>query len=246
MVSERSGRFDSASDVALYVAENFERLAHTTRLWVKTWYDSKLPFWFLDRTMANTSTLATTTCYRFGLGRASVVAKEPAPTFGTMPRHSVGSFHKSNATSANKSTSVWRSTKTEALACGLDSSTPTSRPTMANAAAFLVSIANPNVSRRRLSESRLALGPKSDRVHDRQGWQRRWHDRSQPAQHARRLLVWENCLVAVQLCSRHRAVSRNFSPWSMVCHGRRRRASHVYLAPGPFLFSRSASEENAG
>jgi uncharacterized protein (DUF608 family) len=62
-------RFSDASAVADYVVAELPRLESLTRLWRDTWYDSTLPHWFLDRTFANTSTLATTTSHRFGSGR---------------------------------------------------------------------------------------------------------------------------------------------------------------------------------
>jgi len=61
--------FKSAQDVAVYVADNSNKLINTSRAWKQTWYDSTLPWWFLERTFLNISTLATTTAHRFESGR---------------------------------------------------------------------------------------------------------------------------------------------------------------------------------
>lgn len=62
-------QFKNAIEVVKYVGLNFNQLYTQTALWQKTWYDSTLPWWFLERTFLNISTLATTTAHRFETGR---------------------------------------------------------------------------------------------------------------------------------------------------------------------------------
>ena len=60
-----SKKFTSSADVALKINTEKDQLFSTTKAWNNTWYNSTLPTWFWDRTFINTSTLATTSCYRF-------------------------------------------------------------------------------------------------------------------------------------------------------------------------------------
>ncbi len=62
-------RWKDAAEVAYAIVKNWPDLQAKTRAWDKTWYDSTLPYWFLDRTFINLSTLATSTCYRLDEGR---------------------------------------------------------------------------------------------------------------------------------------------------------------------------------
>lgn len=64
-----AARFADSSAVSAYIAANYPSLSSATHLWRDTWYNSTLPYWFLDRTFANTSILATNTCHRFSNGR---------------------------------------------------------------------------------------------------------------------------------------------------------------------------------
>ncbi len=62
-------QFRDAAHVAAHISAHLDHLYKQTRSWTDTWYDSTLPYWLLDRTMANTSILATNTFYRFENGR---------------------------------------------------------------------------------------------------------------------------------------------------------------------------------
>lgn len=64
-----ASKFTDAQAVAGYLARNIKKLYAQTKLWRDTWYDSTLPYWFLDRTFTNASTLATSTAFRFFDGK---------------------------------------------------------------------------------------------------------------------------------------------------------------------------------
>ena len=61
--------FKSADEVIGYVQHNFLKLSSESHLWRDTFYDSTLPWWFLERTFVNISCLATTTSHRMESGR---------------------------------------------------------------------------------------------------------------------------------------------------------------------------------
>ena len=62
-------QFKDASEVLNYYATHQEELDRQTLKWVRTWNDSTLPYWFLDRTFVNIGSLATANTMRFGTGR---------------------------------------------------------------------------------------------------------------------------------------------------------------------------------
>lgn len=58
--------FKNANNVSDYIIENYSELSKNTYAWRDTWYDSTLPYWFLDRTFLNTSILASSTVSLIG------------------------------------------------------------------------------------------------------------------------------------------------------------------------------------
>jgi non-lysosomal glucosylceramidase len=62
-------RFENAAAVARHLAANLKPLTDTTLLWRDTWFDSTLPYWFLERIFIPINSLASTTCFRFADGR---------------------------------------------------------------------------------------------------------------------------------------------------------------------------------
>ncbi len=62
-------RFKNAGEVMNFVTQNFKSIHDNTLLWQKTFYDSSLPKWFLERTFLNIGTIATANTYRFASGR---------------------------------------------------------------------------------------------------------------------------------------------------------------------------------
>jgi uncharacterized protein (DUF608 family) len=57
-----SNWFKDSGAVAQYLAANYARLSKETRLFRDTFYNSNLPYWFLDRISANFSTLTSQVC----------------------------------------------------------------------------------------------------------------------------------------------------------------------------------------
>ena len=62
-------RYDDARGVVRYVAQHQSRLMDLTQLWVRTWNDSSLPQWLLDRSILPANTLQTENCFFFEDGR---------------------------------------------------------------------------------------------------------------------------------------------------------------------------------
>jgi len=58
-------QFDSANEVASYLVSDQKRVLEHTRHWNRTWYDSTLPHWLLDRSFIPIDCIATQTFHYF-------------------------------------------------------------------------------------------------------------------------------------------------------------------------------------
>ena len=80
--------FDSALDVANYLIKDYDRLVGYTLLWNRTWYDSTLPHWLLDRSFISLIAwrhrrLTILTMSVSGDGREWTAVREPVSMSGT-------------------------------------------------------------------------------------------------------------------------------------------------------------------
>ncbi|MBI5705574.1 MAG: hypothetical protein HZC36_01130 [Armatimonadetes bacterium] len=62
-------RFKDAADVIRQFAKRKDELYDKTKLWIDTWYDSTLPYWFLERVYIPLNTLQTSTAWWLDSGR---------------------------------------------------------------------------------------------------------------------------------------------------------------------------------
>ena len=167
--------------------------ADQTRLWHDTWYDSTLPYWFLDRTFLNTSILATSTCLPLRqrpllrLGRRGLLPRHLRPRLAlrpgrgpAVPRLERDTRERVDFGLALKPDGAihFRGEFNDIPAidgqAGIDPARLARAPDVADDA-FL-----------KRNWPKIKQG---DRVADRQGRERRRHHRGQPAQHARHRLV---------------------------------------------------------
>ena len=146
-------QYDSASAVVDKLAADGPDIVATIDLWRKTYYDSTLPRWLLDRSIANVSALATATCFRFADGRFygfEGVYSFPAPaiTSGTTKREQAGFFP------------IWKNPCAPwPISCRLWASSPMAASPCASTAALVRQIHCP--SNPPFSAGGISIGPPS-------------------------------------------------------------------------------------
>ncbi|EMI42256.1 Glucosylceramidase domain protein [Rhodopirellula sp. SWK7] len=68
-VNHYATQFSTAADAARTVAAKEEQLLGATQAWTDTWYDSTLPYWFLERTFVTLNCVQTQTGQRLAKGQ---------------------------------------------------------------------------------------------------------------------------------------------------------------------------------